>query len=276
MSAGGVAIGGGGLLILLIIGLCFGVDVRPLLNQAQQQQAAQGPGVGRGGGAAAPVDPAEEEAKKFISVVLADTEDVWNNQFRELGRSYKEPKLVLFTGKVQSACGFASAAVGPFYCPGDENVYIDLSFFDELKQKYGAPGDFAQAYVLAHEVGHHVQNLLGVSDRVSSLRRRLSEEEYNKYSVCLELQADFYAGVWAHHAQKSKQILEIGDIEEGMRAAAAVGDDRIQMKARGYVVPESFTHGSAEQRMKWFRKGLASGDMRDGDTFGEAGLRLPR
>jgi predicted metalloprotease len=211
--------------------------------------------------------PQEVERGQFVKVVLAETEDVWTDLFARQGRTYKLPVLVMYSGSVQSACGFASAAVGPFYCPEDTKVYIDLSFYDELHQKFGAPGEFAQAYVIAHEVGHHIQNQLGVMQQVHAARQRLSEEEFNQLSVRLELQADFYAGVWAHHAQRMKDILDARDIEDGLRAAAAIGDDKLQQQAQGYVVPESFTHGSSEQRVRWFRKGWDTGDMRQGDTF---------
>jgi predicted metalloprotease len=257
-----VAVGGGGSLLLLILALLFGVDPRALMGPGPKGQ----PG-GGGGQVAAPVDPAQEELRKFVSVVLADTEDVWNDQFKRMGRTYREPKMVLFNGEVKSACGFASAAVGPFYCPGDETVYLDLSFFQELKQRFGAPGDFAQAYVIAHEVGHHVQKLLGKTDEVHGAQGRMSKADYNKLSVRLELQADFLAGVWAHHAQKSKAILDPGDLEEAINAARAIGDDRLQKQAQGYVVPDSFTHGSSEQRIRWFRHGFKTGDLRQGNTF---------
>jgi len=214
----------------------------------------------------------EQELAKFVSVVLKDTEDVWTELFRRSGQTYRKPKMVLYSGSVQSACGYGQAAAGPFYCPGDHKMYIDLSFYDELNRKFRAPGDFAMAYVIAHEVGHHIQNLLGVSDQVMSLRNRMSKTEFNKYMVRLELQADFYAGIWAHHAQKMKNILEEGDLEEALRAAAAVGDDMIQKRTQGYVVPEAFTHGSAEQRMRWFRKGLETGDVNQGDTFNARNL----
>ncbi|MGE5433139.1 MAG: neutral zinc metallopeptidase [Syntrophomonadaceae bacterium] len=209
----------------------------------------------------------ESEHKQFVSVVLAETEDAWTKLFQEKGSNYRDPKLVLYTNSVQSACGFSSAAVGPFYCPGDEKLYLDLSFYDELQKRFHAPGDFAMAYVIAHEVGHHVQNLLGISEKVASLRSRLSDEEYNKYSVRLELQADYFAGVWAHYADRTKQIVEQGDIDEALRAASAVGDDNIQKQSQGYVVPESFTHGTSEQRKKWFYKGYQSGTLEGGDTF---------
>jgi predicted metalloprotease len=212
---------------------------------------------------------AEEELAQFASVVLKDTEDIWHTLFNERGKTYREPTLVLFSGSVESACGYSSSATGPFYCPGDEKVYIDLSFLEELQQRLEAQGDFAMAYIIAHEVGHHVQKLLGITDKMNELRGRVSEEEYNKYSVKLELQADFLAGVWAHHAQRTKNILEEGDVEEAVNAAAAVGDDRIQMQSQGYVIPDAFTHGTSEQRKSWFLKGFRSGDMSQGDTFSE-------
>jgi predicted metalloprotease len=204
--------------------------------------------------------------KQFIGVVLAETEDVWHEQFRRMGREYVEPKLVLFTDQVESACGIAGAAVGPFYCPTDDQVYLDLSFFELLDRRLGAPGDFAQAYVVAHEVGHHVQDLLGISDRVAQLRERMSEEEANALSVRVELQADFYAGIWAHYTAR-KDLLDPGDIEEGMRAAAAIGDDRLQRQSQGYVVPDAFTHGTSEQRVHWFKLGYETGDPSRGNTF---------
>ncbi|MGE5679265.1 MAG: neutral zinc metallopeptidase [Bacillota bacterium] len=214
----------------------------------------------------------EHELKQFVSVVLAETEDTWTRIFQEKRSNYRMPKLVLYTNSIQSACGFSSAAVGPFYCPGDEKLYIDLSFYDDLQRRFHAPGDFAMAYVVAHEVGHHIQNLLGITDKVHSLRSRLSEEEYNKYSVRLELQADYFAGVWAHYADKTKNIVEQGDIDEALNAASAVGDDMIQKQTQGYVVPESFTHGTSEQRKRWFYKGYKSGNLEDGDTFGTNAL----
>ncbi|MBD7985986.1 neutral zinc metallopeptidase [Sporosarcina sp. Sa2YVA2] len=213
----------------------------------------------------------DKELAEFVSVVLADTEDVWSTIFEQEGMTYREPTLVLFSGSVQSACGMAGAAVGPFYCPADEKLYIDLSFYDELQSNFKAPGDFAMAYVIAHEVGHHVQKLLGVSDEMAKIRNQVSEEEHNKYSVRLELQADYLAGVWAHHA-KGMGVLEEGDYEEAITAASAVGDDTIQKRARGYVVPESFTHGTSEQRMRWFSKGFKAGNLDEGDTFKAANL----
>jgi predicted metalloprotease len=208
----------------------------------------------------------ENELAQFVSVVLAETEDVWNGLFRKEGSEYIYPKLVLYSGSVESACGYSGAATGPFYCPGDYKLYIDLSFFEELKQQFKAPGDFAMAYVIAHEVGHHVQTLLGINEKVMSLRSRLAEEEFNKYLVRLELQADYLAGVWAHHV-KRMNILEEGDLDEALNAASAVGDDRIQRSTQGYVVPESFTHGTSAQRKQWFYKGFQAGDLSQGDTF---------
>lgn len=213
----------------------------------------------------------DKELGQFVSVVLAETENIWHQIFKEEGSNYREPKLVLFTGKVQSACGIAGSATGPFYCPGDEKLYIDLSFYDELQKRFKAPGDFAMAYVIAHEVGHHIQKLTGVMEKMNELRQQLSQEEYNKYSVRLELQADFYAGVWAHYTQQ-ENILDEGDIDEALTAASAVGDDNIQKQAQGYVVPESFTHGTSEQRKKWFYKGFTTGDIRQGDTFNTKNL----
>lgn len=210
---------------------------------------------------------AEKELVEFVSVVLADTEETWTTLFQQQGKTYKEPRLVLFRGAVKSACGMAQSAIGPFYCPGDQQVYIDLSFFDQLKNQFKAPGDFAQAYVIAHEVGHHIQTLLGISGKVHAARNRVSEVEGNKLSVRQELQADCLAGVWANHANNSRQLLEAGDVEEGLRAASAIGDDTLQKQSQGYVQPDSFTHGSSDQRVKWFKIGLASGAMESCDTF---------
>lgn len=254
-------IGIGTLLIVLLIAF-LGGDPSSFLQQQQRSQPAPTSHTQTTSTAAT------DELAAFVSVVLKDTEDVWHKLFREqLDRDYVEPQLVLFEGKVQSACGFASAATGPFYCPGDQKMYIDLVFYQELKNKFKAPGDFAMAYVVAHEAAHHVQNLLGITREVQSQKRRISEKEYNQLSVRLELQADFLAGVWAHHGHKMKGFLEDGDIEEAMNAAHAIGDDTIQKRARGYVVPDSFTHGTSEQRIRWFRKGLETGDLSQGDTF---------
>jgi uncharacterized protein len=257
--AGGM--GGIGLIVIALIAIFLGVDPSFLfqggtISDPSYQQSE------------APPSPAEEELKAFMSVVLADTEDTWHALFEQIERTYQEPTVVLFSGAVSSACGYANAAVGPFYCPGDRQVYLDLSFFEELGQRFGAPGDFAQAYVLAHEVGHHVQTLLGISDQVRQVRATLSEADANALSVRQELQADCFAGIWAHHADQSRQILEPGDIEEGLGAASAIGDDRLQRQAQGYVVPESFTHGSSEQRMRWFQNGYGEGVLSACDTFG--------
>ena len=214
----------------------------------------------------------EQELADFSSVVLADTEDTWRMLFERLGQAYQEPTLVLYSGDVQSACGFAQSAVGPFYCPGDQRVYLDLSFFDDLRSRFGAPGDFAQAYVIAHEIGHHVQYLLGIMDQVDEVRGRVGRDEANEISVRLELQADFLAGVWAHHAQQARQILEEGDIEEALNAASQIGDDRLQMETQGYVVPDAFTHGTAAQRARWFLRGYQTGDISQGDTFNASSL----
>jgi uncharacterized protein len=265
-SRTGLVVGGGiGTLVLLVVSLLLGVDPGSIINQQPSPDSGTGVESGRS------LNPKEEELKKFVSVVLADTEDVWQELFRQTGRQYREPTLVLFSGQVRSACGIAGAAVGPFYCPGDEKVYIDLSFYEELHSRFRAPGDFAEAYVLAHEVGHHVQRLLGTMEKVNALQSRMSEEQANQLSVRLELQADFYAGVWANYAQK-KGILEAGDIEEALNAATAIGDDRLQRQTQGYVVPDSFTHGTSEQRLRWFRKGFETGDIRQGDTFNTRSL----
>lgn len=261
---GRLAVGGGlGTLVIIIIGLLFGVDPMALLQQTGTGVSVNAPG----GGNIDANDPAAAARKNLTSKILASTEDVWTSLFSGMGKRYVEPKLQLFTNGVQSACGMASSAVGPFYCPGDNKVYLDLGFFDELDRRFAAPGDFAQAYVIAHEVGHHVQNLMGITDRVDSMRGRVSKTEYNALSVRLELQADFLAGVWAHHAQKASRFLEPGDIEEGLRAASAIGDDKLQKQAQGYVVPDSFTHGTSQQRVRWFKKGFESGDYAQGDTF---------
>jgi hypothetical protein len=215
---------------------------------------------------------AENESADFVSVVLADTEDTWQSVFQQNGEIYRQPRLVLFKGSVESACGYAQAAMGPFYCPGDEKVYIDLDFYNELKDQLGAPGDFAQAYVIAHEVGHHVQKLEGTSAQVQKLESQSDQVTANKYSVMLELQADCYAGIWAYHADKQRQMIEAGDIGEAMNAAAKIGDDALQKQSQGYVVPDSFTHGTSAQRMKWFNAGYVSGDMTSCDTFNAAVL----
>jgi predicted metalloprotease len=257
MGGKGFAVGGVGgigvIIVALIVVLTGGdpsaiLDQQPAgpntLSQAQQEQQAQ-----------------------FVSVVLRDTEDVWNQQFRDMNRAYKEPRLVLYTGYVSSACGTTSSAVGPFYCPLDQKVYLDLGFFQQLRSRFGAPGDFAEAYVIAHEVGHHVQNQLGIMRAVSDRQRRVSQTEANALSVRLELQADFMAGIWAHYADKTLGVVEPGDVEEALRTANAIGDDRLQMEAQGYVVPDSFTHGTSQQRTYWFRLGYETGDLSKGDTF---------
>lgn len=260
LSPKGIIGGGIGGIVIILVVLLLGGDPTSLLQNIQTDQQTTTSNYSE--------TAEEKELAQFVSVVLAETEDVWHQIFSDLGESYRDPKLVLFTGSVQSACGVAGASTGPFYCPSDEKLYIDLSFYDELQKRFKAPGDFAMAYVIAHEVGHHIQNLLGTMDKMNQLRSRLSEEEYNKYSVRLELQADFYAGVWAHYTDKTKNLLEEGDLDEAINAASAVGDDRIQKQAQGYIVPESFTHGTSEQRKRWFYKGFTSGDIRQGDTFG--------
>jgi uncharacterized protein len=268
IGGGGLAVGGGlGTLVLVLLAAFCGIDPRQFLDQ--------GGGV-PGEGPAAPAErrttnPEEDEQAQFVRVVLGYTEDTWNEIFRRQGGQYREPTLVLFTDRVQSACGVAGASVGPFYCPGDEKVYIDLAFYRELKSRFRAPGDFAQAYVIAHEVGHHIQNLLGTMNRVHASQQRLREGEANQLSVRLELQADCYAGVWANSAQR-QGVVEPGDVEEALTAASAIGDDRLQREAQGYVVPDSFTHGSSDQRVRWFRAGFESGDVRRCDTFNTRSL----
>jgi len=262
-----VAVGGGFLvLVLAVIVALMGGDPRPLLQQVNQPRAGEVAG-GAVADANEPLSPEEEKRGEFARVVLADTEDVWTQLFAAQNQKYPPPTMVLFSGQVESACGFASAASGPFYCPGDQKLYLDTSFFRQLAEQLGAPGDLAQAYVIAHEVGHHIQNLQGTTDKLDAARRRLSAEEYNELSVRLELQADFYAGVALHHAQRMKNIFEPGDVEEALVAAASIGDDTLQKKSSGRVVPESFTHGTSEQRLRWFRLGLKTGDLSLGDTF---------
>jgi predicted metalloprotease len=260
-SGGGrIAVGGGiGGVILVVAYLLLGGDPAALVDSQPQSQLRP----------SQQVDPnaPRDEASKFVAVVLADTEDIWNQLFQKMGRRYEEPKLVLFSEQTRSGCGFASGASGPFYCPEDRRVYIDLAFYRMLHERFGAPGDFAQGYVIAHEVGHHVQNLLGISSQVQAQRGRVSEAEYNKLSVRLELQADFFAGIWAHYADRAKHVVEPGDVDEALRAASVIGDDNLQRRSQGRVVPESFTHGTSEQRVRWFRKGYETGDLRQGDTF---------
>ena len=255
-----LAAGGLGLLLLVGVGLFLGVDPSTLMQvvETQQQTIATPPAAG---------GALEDEQAQFVAVVLADTEDTWTVIFASAGRQYRRPTLVLFSGAVQSACGFAQAAMGPFYCPADQKVYIDLSFYTDLQNRFQAPGDFAQAYVIAHEVGHHVQTLLGISEKVQRQKSGLSDAAANQLSVRLELQADCLAGIWAHDADRTRDLLEQGDIEEGLNAASAIGDDRLQKQSRGYVTPESFTHGSSEQRVRWFERGYASGNMNRCDTF---------
>ena len=261
MGKGIGGLGLGGIVILLLLGWLLQGDPLALLNTGSSgfspettiEQTAQ--------------TPEDDKMADFVSAVLGDIEDVWTEIYARSGSVYQKPKLVIFLGATQSACGYAQSATGPFYCPTDEKVYLDMSFFDELSRGFGASGDFAQAYVIAHEIGHHIQNLQGTLDKVQQMRGRISEEEYNQLSVRLELQADFYAGVWAHHAEKSRDILESGDLEEALNAASSIGDDRIQKQTQGYVVPDSFTHGTSEQRVRWFRKGFETGDVRQGDTF---------
>lgn len=267
MSGGGVLAGGGvvGLIVYLIYSFLGGdpsqmPDVLPGSGGAQTELSAE-------------EKAADDERAEFVAVVLQDTEDVWNKLYAENGDDYPEPTLVLYRGAVQSACGSASAAVGPFYCPGDQKVYIDLSFQEDLQNKLNAPGDFAMAYVIAHEVGHHIQQVNGTSQKMQQLRQQVSETEYNKYSVMLELQADFLAGVWAHHAQKMNNILQEGDIEEALNAANAIGDDKLQKEAQGRVVPDAFTHGTSAQRVYWFKKGFTTGDINQGNTFADPSLR---
>lgn len=271
MSGGKIAAGGGVIgVIILLISMFTGGDAGGILNGIQEQL----PG-GLGGQTEQRELTAEEKQMgDFVATVLADTEDVWHKIFEQNGRTYEEPKLVLFTDAVQTACGGASSAVGPFYCPLDQKVYMDLSFFNELKSRYGAQGgDFAIAYVIAHEIGHHVQTLLGTSEEVRRMQQQTNKAGANRLSVAQELQADFYAGVWAHHAQQMHNILEEGDIEEALSAASAVGDDAIQKRSQGHVVPDSFTHGSSAQRVYWFKRGFASGDVTQGNTFQEMGLQ---
>jgi uncharacterized protein len=259
MSTGRMAMGGGiGTIVIVIIVLLLGGDPSQLLNSIQS-----GPDTEQVANTAE-----EDQMAQFVSVVLKDTETVWGKLFENAGTTYRLPTLVLFRGQVESACGFASSASGPFYCPGDEKVYIDLSFCDQLKTKFGAYGDFAVAYVIAHEIGHHVQKQLGILEKVDSQRSRLSETKANKLTVRLELQADFLSGMWAHYEDKMLNTLEAGDIDEAINAAASVGDDNLQMKYQGRVVPDAFTHGTSAQRKEWFRKGYASGDLEQGDTFG--------
>ncbi len=267
-SGGGLPIGGRGVglgtvAIALLAGWIFGINPLTILGALDGSGGA--PMVQQQAPAAKP--PAEDKLARFVSTVLADTEDVWRQQFAQAGGTYRDPKLVLFRGAVPTACGQGASAMGPFYCPGDQKVYIDLDFYETMRTRLGAPGDFAQAYVIAHEVGHHVQNLLGISAKVDAMRGKVSEAQRNALSVRLELQADCLAGVWAHHAQAARQVLEAGDVEEALNAATQIGDDTLQRKAQGAVVPESFTHGTGAQRVSWFRRGLESGSLQQCNTF---------
>ncbi|MGK2907425.1 MAG: KPN_02809 family neutral zinc metallopeptidase [Desulfuromonadales bacterium] len=263
----GAKVGGIGTVILALVAMYFGIDPSLILDQGMlEPSSSQVPASG-------PPPAGQDPLADFVSVVLGDTEDVWDEQFQRMGATYVEPTLVLFSGAVQSACGFAQAAMGPFYCPPDQKVYIDLEFYRDLKERHNAPGDFAQAYVIAHEVGHHVQTLLGISEKVQLRSSQVSQSEANRLSVRQELQADCFAGLWANHAQRSRQILEDGDIEEALNAASAIGDDRMQQQGRGYVTPDSFTHGSSVQRVEWFRRGFNSGSLEQCNTFEAATLR---
>ncbi len=264
ISRRGAAGGGVGIIVLALVAMYFGADPGIVLQSVPTTTTITTE--------RAPIPPGQEELAEFVSVILADTEDTWHELFRQMGGTYREPKLVLFSGLVESACGLAQSATGPFYCPPDNKVYIDLDFYGELKHRFAAPGDFAQAYVIAHEIGHHVQNLWGTLGEVHSAQRRLGTAEANALSVRAELQADCLAGVWAHHADRARNILEAGDVEEGLNAASAIGDDRIQRQTQGYVVPDAFTHGSSGQRVRWFRRGLETGSIRQCNTFEEASL----
>ena len=267
VGAGGIGIGG--LLFVLVVSYLTGTNPLTLLNMVETVQEVSSPSEAE---SPAPTGPPTDRLGKFAAVVLADTEDTWQDLLPKLGQRYEEPTLVLFAGAVSSACGLGSAATGPFYCPPDRKVYLDLSFFDELAQRFGAPGDFAQAYVIAHEVGHHVQNLLGIAEKVTRLQRQASRTEGNALSVRVELQADCLAGVWGYHAKQDRNLIEPGDFEAGLRAASAIGDDRLQHKSQGSVQPETWTHGSSEQRTTWLRRGLETGDPQACDTF--TGSRL--
>jgi predicted metalloprotease len=264
MSGGKLAIGGGVIGVIFILAkFLLGdgdiSDLSQLVQQPQQQQTEM----------TVEQKEADEKEAEFVKVVLADTEDVWSKLFNDIGRTYTDPTLVLFRGATTSACGQASASTGPFYCPADQDLYVDLAFAQELKDRFSATGDFAMAYVVAHEVGHHVQHLLGLTQKMQGLRQQLNETEYNKYSVRLELQADFYAGVWAHYDDKMKNVIDPDDIQEALDAANAIGDDRLQQQYQGSVTPDSFTHGTSAQRMYWFKKGYETGDLKQGNTFAD-------
>ena len=263
IPGGGRTIGGGiGVLVVAVAAMFFGIDPRIVLGLLGGTEQPASPT-----SVEAPASKPQDQMGRFVSVVLADTEDTWQALFKQMGRTYEEPRLVLFTQATPTACGTGQSAMGPFYCPADRRVYIDLAFYRLLQERFKAPGDFAQAYVIAHEVGHHVQNLLGIMDKVQASRPRLSEAQNNALSVRVELQADCFAGLWAHHAQRSRQVLEQGDIEEALRAATAIGDDTLQRKTQGTIVPESFTHGSAAQRTRWFRRGFEAGTVAACNTF---------
>jgi uncharacterized protein len=255
-------IGGLGLVAIVVISMFMGVDPSKILQVVQQNTQSPSISVEQSASTAA-----NDDMRNFVAVVLAETEDVWNDVFQQAGKTYEEPKLVLFSDAVESACGMAGSAVGPFYCPGDHKVYLDLAFFEELHSRFGASGDFAQAYVIAHEVGHHVQTLLGISEKVAEAQSQASKSGRNKLSVMMELQADCLAGMWAKQADQKRNILEAGDVEEGLNAASAVGDDRIQKQTQGYVVPDGFTHGSSAQRVSWFKRGFEQGNIKACDTF---------
>lgn len=261
---GGVKGGGIGILLLALVGMFFGVDPALILDLLGNGDLALSPPARE---RVAPPNPQQDRLADFVSVVLADTEDTWDDQFRRMGKVYQEPKLVLFSGSVESACGFAQSATGPFYCGGDHKVYIDLAFYKELKQQLHAPGDFAQAYVIAHEIGHHVQNQLGILDKVHSAQKSSSQKTANQLLVRLELQADCFAGMWAHHADRARKVIEPGDIDEALNAASRIGDDRLQRRSQGYVTPDSFTHGTSAQRAHWFRQGFDTGDIQQCNTF---------
>lgn len=268
-SGGRLALGGGiGTILIVIIGLISGKNPLAILGDVMENRQSTSQ-------AAQPYDNSadpNDTTGKIIKVVLASTEDVWSTIFQQGGATYQAPKLVMFSGSTATACGQGQQAMGPFYCPGDKTVYIDLAFCTELREKFKAPGTFAVAYVIAHEVGHHIQNLLGTSEKLDRLRGRISEAEYNKYSVALELQADFYAGVWANKAQQMRNILDPGDLTVALTAANAIGDDKLQKQAQGYIVPDAFTHGTSQQRMFWFKKGFETGDLSQGNTFQALGL----
>ena len=269
MGGAGMRVGGLGMVVIFVLALILGVNPLQLMDMMGGAPAPTQVSVPQSApGAAKPADPAAD----FVSVILADTEDTWSQIFAQGGARYEAPRLVLFEQATRSACGVGQAAMGPFYCPADGKVYLDLSFFRELDRRFGAPGDFAQAYVVAHEVGHHVQNLLGIAPKVHEMMQRVSREQANDLSVRLELQADCLAGVWAHHAHRQRQLLEAGDVEEGLRAAAAIGDDTIQRRTQGHIVPEAWTHGSSEQRVRWFKRGMTTGQVNACDTFQAASL----